>query len=216
MACAMHSRETMRWLSSSVATLLLTGCASTAGSSDGATSSEALATASFSAVLQCDDGAAVLDVAKEKTEVLVVDEAGSHTRADHAMQFVIRDRDLVSRMSAAVPHIVAASGEIILRGQIEDGAPFDFFEDWSMGQADVRPEGNKVRVREQVGAVVHRVHGEADKVRVVFNRTRFTDTCATYFDEVHCAPKGGQRVDIQTTRQDTPIVDAVLHCIAPR
>ncbi len=205
----------MRWLSSSVATLLLTGCAS-AGSGNDATSSEALATSTFSAVLQCDDGAAVLDVAKEKMEVLSVDESGSHTRTEHAMQFVIRDRDLVGRMSAAVPHIVEASGEIILRGRIEDGASFDFFEDWSMGRADVRPEGNKVRVREQVGAVVHRVHGEADKVRVVFNRTRFTDTCATYFDEVHCAPKGGQRVDVQTTRQDTPIVDAVLHCVAPR
>jgi hypothetical protein len=97
---------------------------------------------------------------------------------------------------------------------LHDGQSFDFIEDRSFDGGNMRPEGNKVRVHDQIVAVVHRVKDQEGRVRIVFNRTTERTTCSTYFEEVHCAfdDRANKPGTMSTQRTDEPIADWVFGC----
>jgi hypothetical protein len=179
----------------------------------GATSD--LTSSDLEAKLTCDSGAAVLEQDKRVTKAL--DAATGKDVELRGLQFVVHDRKIVDFLSSKVDHIQNAQHEVILNGSMPANASFDFFEDRSFASANVRPEGNKVRVSDQIIGVVHRVKTEPDKVRIVFNKTTERTTCSTFFENDVCSfdRVKNQRGETKTDRTDAPIADWVFRCKAP-
>lgn len=170
---------------------------------------------SFEEALTCEDGAAALDLAKTTHKALDVYEGKEVELRD--AQMVVRNQGVVDFLSSKVNHLQNAKGEIIVRGSIPGDGEFDFFEDWNLAAPTTRQEGNKVRVREQMVAVVHRVKESEGRVRIAFNKTTQTMTCSTYWEEDHCAydSYAQKRGELDVQRHDDPIADWVFSCAAP-
>lgn len=196
---------------------LVVACSSntTAGSGGGdeGALSDYSSSESYRTLLKCDG--AELQQGTSVHRVTVVNGGSASEQRSRAIRFVVTDPSVVSDLSSRVNHIQNANRQVALQGYIGDGDDFDWFEDWSFAPMSSRPDGNQTRIRTQIGGVVHRVHGEDGKVRIVFNNTTFTDHCDTYFDEDHCAARGGNAVPIRTDRNDDAIVDHVFSCSAP-
>lgn len=193
--------------------LTLIGCGSSPSETDD--SHDSAFTAEANAALACDGDAAALEQGDHVKKVFDLDDGAEHGERD--LRFIIRDRNVVDYLASKVDHLQNAQHQIELKGSLREGEAFDFFEDWSFGSATTRAEGNNVRIREQIVGVVHRVHGQADQVRVVLNRTTQRSTCSTYFEETHCAYDGQHDTAgvMSVERTDAPIADWVFRCATP-
>jgi hypothetical protein len=162
--------------------------------------------------LTCEGGAAVLEVDRRVTKAHDLESGGEI--AIREAQFVVRDRGVVDYLSSKVAHVQNAKGEIVVSGSLRDGQVFDFIEDRSFDGGTTRNDGNKVRIREQMVAVAHRVKDQEGRVRIVFNRRTERMTCSTYWEESHCAFDQQQNKPgtLSTERNDAPIADWVFGC----
>ncbi len=202
-----------------LALLALAACSQNADAEPGDADEGALGLDDFAVKLTCDEGAAVLDVGTRTYDVDELSNGRMERTRHRKAQFVVRRSDVVEKLSARVDHVRSQSGEVILRSSMRDGEDFSFFEDESFGSAATRDEGNRVRIRESTVAVVHRVNGSSNEVRVVFNKRTERMTCATYFNERAAACAFDERarrpVEVQIEKHDEPIVDHVFRCASP-
>lgn len=191
----------------------LLACSSS--SSDGAGQAEGEENAGSSTTkLVCDRGAASLQVSKTTMDVVSVDQGSATTVKRRSAEFVISDRGVVDYLSSKVAHLVQQNQTITVRGSVPEDGSFDWFENWESFTSSSRQESNQVRIDQQIVPVVHRVQGDPNGVRVVYNTVTQRKTCSTYWEENHCAfdqqqNKPGQ---LTTDRSDAPIADWVFHC----
>ncbi len=162
--------------------------------------------------LRCDEDAAILTIDPNVTNTTDLDRGEVKMRG---AQFIVSNPEVVKYLSGKVDHIQNGKGQVAVRGLIPANDPFDHFEDFSVGTPNVRPEGNKLRISDQVVAVVHRVRGESERLRIVFNRTTQRTTCSTYFEQNQCAydEQRHARGELTVQRKDEPIADWVFRCV---
>lgn len=143
----------------------------------------------FETTLSCESGAATLERDTEGTTTLDLDHGGVELQT-HALEFSVKDRRR--------RRVVRGGRGLVVRDPVH--AP--------RGQQGPRHQPDRR----------HRVRGEADRVRVVFNDVTRRMTCSTYFEEDHCAFDSvhGVRGELTVERTDTPIADWVFTCVAPQ